>query len=258
MPKHLIIAVAISAFAGLAVSCSTSGGSASENASAKVQQPASSEQASGLTETEKPEPGKGNVRGKALFNEQPAVGVKVKLCRTFSQFGGGCGGEIFTALTDAAGEYLIKGVTPGVYEALTIQVFDTSYYVFATSGIVSAAKHTIEEGKTFFVEPTHLFKNDLKLTAPKAGAKVAAEPVELKWTAYPDAEYYKLSIFADTATGAATDYDYINKRVDDVSFALDKPLAAGNYSIKIEAYNAMDRKLSQTPSDMKFTVNAPK
>jgi hypothetical protein len=42
------------------------------------------------TEKEKPAAGKGNVQGKALFNEQPAVGVEVKLCKTFNRFMGGC------------------------------------------------------------------------------------------------------------------------------------------------------------------------
>lgn len=40
-------------------------------------------------EKEKPAAGKGNVQGKAFFNEKPAAGVEVKLCKTFSQFGSG-------------------------------------------------------------------------------------------------------------------------------------------------------------------------
>jgi hypothetical protein len=87
------------------------------------------------TEKEKPAAGKAHVQGKAFFNEKPAVGVQVKLCKTFSQYMSGCGGETFTAKTDDAGEYLIKDVTPGIYEGLTVQVFETPYYVFATSGI---------------------------------------------------------------------------------------------------------------------------
>ena len=262
MQGKLIIAIAIFVCAGFVVSCSSGAGSPAggvaannpQGANASQGQAANSQQASGLTETEKPSAGKGNVKGKALFNEKPAVGVKVKLCQTFSQFMGTCGGETFTAQTDAAGEYLIKDVTPGVYEGLTVQVFDTPYYVFATAGVVSAAKYTVEDGKTFFVEPTHLFKSDLKLISPKAGAKVAAEGIELKWDAYPDAAYYKFSIFADSSSGAATNYDYINKRVEDVTFSLDKPLAPGNYTAKVEAYTAGDRKLAQTANDLKFSV----
>lgn len=206
------------------------------------------------TEKGTPAPGKGNVQGKAFFNDKPAVGVEVKLCKTFSQFMGGCGGETFTAKTDDAGEYLIKEVPPGTYEGLTIKVFDTPYYVFATSGFVSAAKYPIEGDKTYFAPDSHLFKNDVKLANPRAGAKVAPENLEVKWEPYPDAAYYKLSIHADSSTGAETVYDYINKRVDGVSFVLDIPLKPGTYTCKVEAYNANERRLARTSDDIKFTV----
>jgi hypothetical protein len=205
-------------------------------------------------EKEKPEAGKGNVQGKVLYNGQPASGIEVKLCEKFSRFVGGCGGETFTAKTDASGEYLIKGVPPRTYEALTAKVFNTDYYVFATSGIVSAAKYKIEEGKTYFAPDTHLFKQDLKLTSPKAGSKLAPEGIEVKWDAYPDAAYYKMSVFADTSTGAQPNYDYINRRIDGLSFALDKPLGPGSYNVRVEAFNGSDQKLSQSSNDIKFTV----
>lgn len=205
-------------------------------------------------EKEKPAAGKANVQGKAFFNEKPAGGVEVKLCKTFSQFVGGCGGETFTAKTDDAGEYLIKDVPPGMYEGLTVKVFDTPYYVFATSGIVSAAKYNIEDGKTYFAPDTHLFKNDLKVANPKAGSKVNSEGMEVKWEPYADAAYYKIGLYGDSSSGAETNYDYINKRVDGTSFTLDKPLKPGSYTCKIEAYNAGDRKLAQSSNDIKFTV----
>ena len=205
-------------------------------------------------EKEKPAAGKANVQGKALFNEQPASGVEVKLCKTFNRFMGGCSGETFTTKTDANGEYLIKNVPPGVYEGLTVRVFNTPYYVFATSGFVSAAKYNIEADKTYFAPDSNLFKNDLKVSAPKQGAKVAPENIEVKWEPYQDAAYYKLSIFADTSTGAEAPYDYINKRVDDVSIVVEKPLKPGSYNIRLEAYNANDVKLAQNSTDMKFSV----
>jgi hypothetical protein len=205
-------------------------------------------------EKEKPAPGKGNVQGKALYNGQPAAGVEVKLCETFNQYFGGCKGETFTARTDSGGEYLIKDVPPRVYEGLIVKVFDTNYYVFATSGIIQSAKYKIEEGQTFFAPDAHLFKNDLKLLSPKAGSKVGPNNIEVKWDAYPEAAYYKFSIYADSSTGATTEYDYINKRVDGLSYVLDKPLTPGSYTCKVEAYNSTDIKLSQSASDIKFTV----
>jgi hypothetical protein len=206
-------------------------------------------------EKEKPAPGKANVQGKAFFNEGPAAGVQVKLCQTFSQFVSGCGGEIFTTKTDENGEYLIKNVPPGVYEGLTIQVFNTPYYVFATSGIVSAAKYNLEEGKTYFAPDTHLFKSDLKLTSPKAGSKIGASEIEVKWEPYQGAAYYKLSIYANSPEASSSTFDYISRRVDGTSFVLDKPLAAGSYRAEITAFNSNDRKIAETPDDLKFTVS---
>lgn len=202
-------------------------------------------------EKEKPAAGKGNVQGKAFFNEKPAVGVDVKLCKTFNQFFGGCSGDTFTAKTDENGEYLIKNVPPGIYEGLTVRVFNTPYYVFATSGIISAAKYDIVADQTYFAPDTNLFKNDLKLVSPKAGSKVAADGIEVKWEPYPDAAYYKFSIHADTGE---TEYDFINKRVDETSYVLEKALKPGSYKVEVDAYNTNDRKLAQSADDIKFTV----
>ena len=205
-------------------------------------------------EKEKPTAGKGNVQGKVLYNQQPAKEVEVKLCEKFSQYIGGCSGETFVTKTDSNGEYLIKDVPPRVYEGLTVKVFDMPYYVFATSGIVQTAKYKIEADKTFFVTDTNLFKQDLKLVNPKAGAKISPSNIEVKWIVYPDAAYYKFSINADSSSGAKTEYDYIDKRIDGLSFVLDKPLTPGSYSVRVEAYNGNDIKLSQSSGDIKFTV----
>jgi len=145
-------------------------------------------------------------------------------------------------------------VPPGLYEGLIAKVFDTPYYVFATSGLISSAKYQIEPDQTFFAPDSNLFKSDLKLINPKAAAKVGADNLELKWESYPDAAYYKFSLYADTNTGAETNYDYINKRVDGTSYALDKPLSAGSYRILVIAYNSKDIKIAQSPDDIKFTV----
>lgn len=205
-------------------------------------------------EKEKPAAGKANVQGKVLFNEKPAADIEVKLCAKFSRFIGGCSGETFTTKTDQSGEYLIKDVPPGVYEGLTARVFNTRYYVFATSGIVGSAKYQIDADQTFFAPDTSLFKSDLKLVSPKAGSKLAGSGIEVKWEAYPDAAYYKFSVHGDSSSGAQTEYDYINKRVDGTSFVLDKPLSPGSYSCQVVAFNSNDVKLSESADDIKFSV----
>ncbi len=201
----------------------------------------------------KPASGTGNVQGKVLFNSKPAENIEVKLCEKFSRYLSGCGGQTFTARTDKDGEYVITNVPPKTYEALTARVFDTDSYIFATTGLagISSAKYDVVDGKTFFVAPIHLFKGDLKTTNPKAGSKVSADGLELKWEAYADAAYYKFSTFAEDASVTAP---YINERVEGTSFSVSKPMPKGTYRFQVTAYNKDDRKLSESSSDVKFTV----
>lgn len=202
----------------------------------------------------KPAPGTGNVQGKVLFNDKPVENIEVKLCETFNRFLGGCSGKTYTARSDKEGEYVIVNVEPKTYEGLLAKVFETDSYVFATTGIggLASSKYEILPDKTLFVSPTNLFKSDLKLLNPKAGAKVSAQGLELKWEAYPDAAYYKFSIYPDE--GSVTS-PYVNERVDGTSFSLDKPLEKGTYRWQVDAYNSADRKLAESSNDIKFTIN---
>ena len=81
---------------------------------------------------------------------------------------------------------------------------------------------------------------------------MTAQDLELKWEAYPDAAYYKFSLNPDNHLATAP---YVNERVEGTSFKVSKPLEKGSYRWKIEAYNSADKKLSETPDDIKFTIN---
>jgi hypothetical protein len=201
----------------------------------------------------KPAPGTGNVQGKVFYNSQPVENIEVKLCETFARFVGGCGGQIFTAKTDKDGDYVIANVPPMKYAALLARVFDTDTSIFATEGLagIGAASYEVTADKTLFVKPTHLFKSDLKTTNPKSSASVSTKDLEMKWNAYPDATYYKMSIFADDPKVSSS---YVNQRVDGTSLKIDKPLQKGKYRWKVEAYNGQDKKLSETTSDITFTI----
>lgn len=201
----------------------------------------------------KPAPGTGNVQGKVLYNSKPAENIEVKLCEKFNQYFGGCSGKTYTARTDKEGEYVVTNVEPKVYEGLLARVFDTDTSVFATTGIagLSSTRYEVAADKTLFITPTHLFKGDLKVLSPKAGAKVSAQNLELQWEPYADAAYYKFSVYADEASVTSP---YIGERVDDTSFALDKPLQKGTYRWQVTAYNGADKKLSESSRDIKFTI----
>lgn len=204
------------------------------------------------TERAKPESGKANVQGKVLFNEKPVEGTEVKLCETFNQFGGGCAGESFTTKTDANGEYFFANVTAKIYSSLLVKVFNTRSYVFATKGYgISSAKYKIDADKTFFAPDTNLFKSDLKVQNPKSNAKIDVSSFEIKWDAYPDATYYKL-------TFSPKEYNYESSvtadKIEGTSYKVEKPLVNGEYNLKITAHNANDVKLSDSGDYIKFIV----
>ena len=202
----------------------------------------------------KPAPGTGNVQGKVLYNNAPVENIEVKLCETFSRFIGGCSGQIYTAKTDKDGDYVITNVPPKEYQGLTVRVFDTDSYVFATTGIagIAATKYNVVADKTLFVTPTYIFKSDLKVTNPKAGSTVSAQDLQLTWDAYPDAAYYRFTLYPDDHQITPP---YINERSEAPSFKVNKTLEKGTYRYKVEAFNASDKKLSETPDDIRFTIN---
>ena len=202
----------------------------------------------------KPAPGTGNVQGKVLYNGAPVENIEVKLCETFSRFLSGCGGKIYTAKTDKEGDFVITNVPPKEYEGLTVRVFETDSYVFATTGIagISSAKYNVVADKTLFVRPTHLFKGDLQVVNPKAGSTVSGQDLELKWQPYQDAAYYKFTLYPDNHQITPP---YMNERVEATSFKVNKPLEKGTYRFTVEAFNSGDKKLSETPDGIKFTIN---
>jgi len=201
----------------------------------------------------KPAPGTGNVQGKVFYNGKPVENIEVKLCKEFNRFLGGCSGATYIARTDEGGEYVITNVEPNKYKGLLARVFDTDSYVFATSGVggISSAKYEISADRTLFVSHTNLFKSDLKLLTPKAGAKVSAQNLKLSWQSYPEATYYKFSVYSEDSGVISP---YLGERLEGTSFGIDKPLPKGAYSWQVEAYNGADQKLSESGSDINFTI----
>ena len=240
MSKILVLIFVLSLFA---FGCAKRESSSNTNSTEKTNQ----------VEKVKPSAGTGNVQGKVLYNGAPVANIDVRLCETFSRFLSGCSGQIYTAKSDKDGDYVITNVPPKEYEGLTVRVFDTDAYVFATTGVagISAAKYNVEADKTLFVEPTHLFKGDLKLTDPKAGSSVTTQDVEFKWDAYPDASYYKLTLTPDQHLSESR---IINQRVEGTSFKSPKLLDKGGYQWKVEAFNAANRKLAESEEKITFTI----
>ena len=66
------------------------------------------------------------MKGQVLYDSNPAVGVKVRLCEEI-EFFGGCKGATYQAVTDATGSYSIDKVksvtTPGMVLVQTRETF---------------------------------------------------------------------------------------------------------------------------------------
>jgi hypothetical protein len=240
---------------GDSISRSVNNNSNTANNSSTSPSPAPTNASSVATgvEKQKPAPGTGNVQGKVLFNGKPVPNNEVKLCEKFNRFLNNCDGKTYSARTDNDGDYVLANVPPMTYEGLKVRVFDTDYWVFATTGIggLSAANYDVSADKTLFVTTTNLFKSDLKTLNPKAGSKVSGQGLELKWQAYPDAAYYKFSLSPEEI---GTTSPYVNERVEGTSFAVDKSIPKGTYRWKVEAYNDDGQKLSENDDDIKFTI----
>ena len=251
----LTAAVSLTCCTLLSKSSQTSNGTSNSSTTANSAAPTPNSAGNAPTGVEKvkPAPGTGNVQGKVMFDGKPVENIRVKLCEKFNQYLGGCDGQTYTAQTDKDGVYVVTNVAPKVYEGLLAYVFDTNMYIFQTAGLagLDTAKYEVAADKTLFVRPINLFKSDLKTDSPKAGAKVSAQNLELKWEPYPDAAYYKFSVHPDDMSVTSP---YVDERVESTSYTLDKPLQKGTYRWQVEAYNSADQKLAESADDIKFTV----
>ena len=143
------------------------------------------------------------------------------------------------------GEYVITNVPPKTYEGLLARVFDTDMFFFATTGMLPTQCNTYEVVKRTRpcscrrpISTRVIFGCPI----PVPDRKVSAQNLELKWETYPDAAYYKFSIYPEDA---ATTSPYVDERVDGTSFSIDKTLEKGTYRWRVDAYNSADRKLSE-------------
>lgn len=206
--------------------------------------------ASPQTEIAKPAAGTGNVQGLILFNDKPAQNIEVKLHEKFSTIMGPSG-KSYDARTGPNGFFVIKNVPPGKYEGLSAKVFDTDNIVFMQGGILQSKSYDVTADKTLFVDDLNLFKSDLKIAAPKAGATIPGKSVTIKWASYPDAAYYKVSVIAGDFK---TDTGVFDERIDGTSYQIAKALPKGEYTVSVKAYNSHDHKIAEDPESYKFRV----
>ncbi|WP_420628138.1 hypothetical protein [Candidatus Leptofilum sp.] len=195
-----------------------------------------------------PAEGKGNVFGEIRWNGRGAEGYEVKLCQDFSSFSG-CGGEELIRETDSDGQYLFEDIAPGIY-ALSVKV-DNENWLYVSSGILSSAEFEVEAGKTLTIGIQDIFKLNVKLEEPRNGSKVAGEEVLLNWQDYPDADYYKVTMYPDEG-----DAILIDKRANESSMRADLLPVSCGYRWSVEVFNSDRIKIAETAEDFDFVVDS--
>lgn len=198
---------------------------------------------------EDPAEGKGNVYGEIRWNGAGAAGLAVALCADFSSFSG-CGSEPIEGKTDENGRYLFKDVDPGIY-ALSVRVFDSDDWLYISSGILSSAEFEVAAGETLVIGVQNIFKLDVKLLEPTNGSKVARDEVSLDWNDYPEADYYKVSMYPDEG-----DAILIEKRVNESSLRVDLLPVNCGYRWSVEAFNSNRIKIAETAEQFDFVVDS--
>lgn len=196
-----------------------------------------------------PADGKGNVFGEIRWNGAGAAELDVLLCADFSSFSG-CGGKEFLTTTDENGQYLFKDVDPGVY-ALSVRVFNSDDWLYISSGILSSAEFEVEGGKTLTIGIQNIFKLDVKLEEPRNNGKVAGEEVLLNWADYPEADYYKVSMYPDEG-----DAILFEKRSNESSLRVDLLPVSCGYRWSVEAFSSERIKIAETAEDFDFIVDS--
>lgn len=200
-------------------------------------------------EGDPPEGGKGNVFGEIRWNGTGAPDLEVLLCADFSSFSG-CGGEEFLTTTDADGQYLFEDVDPGVY-ALSVRVFDSDDWLYISSGILSSAEFEVEAGKTLTIGRQNIFKLDVKAQEPRNGGKVAGAEVVLDWLEYPNADYYKVSLYPDEG-----DAILLDKRTNESTISADLLPVSCGYRWRVEAFNSERIKIAEMAEQFDFVVDS--
>jgi hypothetical protein len=198
-------------------------------------------------EGDDPAEGQGNVYGEIRWNGTGAEGLAVELCADFSSFSG-CGSKPINAKTDENGRYLFQNVDPGIY-ALSVKVFDSEDWLYISSGILSSAEFEVEAGETLVIGVQNIFKLDVKLLEPTNGSKVTEAEVPLDWDDYPEADYYKVSLYPDEG-----DAILIEKRVNESSLRVDLLPVNCGYRWSVEAFNSDRVKIAETAEQFDFVV----
>jgi hypothetical protein len=192
-----------------------------------------------------PPAGQAALQGVVMYGDKPASHVEMKLCESFNQFTG-CGGKSHKTTTDENGIYVFN-VPPAVYGGLAARVFNTRDIIYAgvsSYGITTPTAYTLVAGQTVRAMVIHLYRADLRVSAPVGKAK-SAQP-EIRWAAYPGAASYTLTVRKEKELDPTKMFPIHRYRVAANRFVPDIALEPGKYVVEVTAWDAGFERLADT------------
>jgi Tol biopolymer transport system component len=192
-----------------------------------------------------PQPGKANLIGRVIWNNQPVIGTEVKLSCPAAW----CEKPPFLTTTDAQGWYVFTNLPVGNYSVKAhsndtdsdrwFSFYypsddDPSYSYYPTRPI----QYDLTAGMTLQLEDLIIYKSDLRETFPSEGEQVNQKNPTLSWEPYPGAAYYGF-YFGQEYLPA------IGEKVVGNTYPISLSLPNCNYVWKVEAFNPEGIKISE-------------
>jgi hypothetical protein len=93
-------------------------------------------------------------------------------------------------------------------------------------------EQTVSADEDLILGPWSIYRLDLRVIYPENGKAISEAYPTFRWDAYPDAAYYRISIFDEKNKVVA------DERVNGIEFTPVQPLVVCRYTWYVEAYNS--------------------
>jgi TonB family protein len=183
----------------------------------------------------------GTVRGRVLWNEQPVAGAQVYATSEYSfsstQYG--------SATTDAQGQFLISGIPDGK-KYLYVFGGQQPFWVAAVTPFEMVARTERLAADTYLCE-------GFDPVSPQKGESVGNRPV-LEWVPYPDAADYAVRVLRAGQTYFIFSRGDHDPHIKDTRVQVDLDLVPGEYTWRVDAFNAAGHIIGCSYYPRTFTV----
>jgi formylglycine-generating enzyme required for sulfatase activity len=212
-----------------------------------------------------PQPGTANAAGRVLWNNQPVIGVEVRLCKDYKPYAlEGCGEPQITATTHAEGWYVFTNVPPAKYSVFVHavdKVSDLWFFLYSQPNYSQSngnylpllslynqtpIQYDLTADQTLMISEMHIYKFDLKQTFPIDGESYPEIPT-LTWEPYPGAAYYGVRF-------GQKEIPDNGELIYGTTYTLTQPMQSCEYKWKVEAFNLEGEKISEFDGSERFEL----